>query len=171
MASNFLPNSNYQLPDISSHTRSRFAGRLFRPINARYQYLEGSAIWPLAKCSRIRLISYNYGPLSVSDDINWPSCAHIHMGLDLLATDMFPWFPLSGWNTAEGIHSVRARRQLARHAPTMPPPTPPPPCMLPCNQIPMPFLCPLPPPPELQPKYAIKSFKSSRKYLRRCWEN
>ena len=70
MASNFLPNSNYQLPDISSHTRSRFAGRLFRPINARYQYLEGSAIWPLAKCSRIRLIGYNYGPLSVSDDIN-----------------------------------------------------------------------------------------------------
>ena len=122
MASNFLPNSNYQLPDISSHTRSRFAGRLFRPINARYQYLEGSAIWPLAKCSRIRLISYNSGPSSVSDDINWPSCAHIHMGGGLLTTDMFPWFPLSGWNTAEGIHSVRARRQLARHAPTIPPP-------------------------------------------------
>ena len=126
MASNFLPNSNYQLPDISSHTRSRFAGRLFRPINARYQYLEGSAIWPLAKCSRIRLISYNYGPSSVM--ISTDPVVHISTGrgLGLLTTDMFPWFPLSGWNMAEGIHSVRARRQLARHALPCPHHAPPP---------------------------------------------
>ena len=62
MASNFS-NSNYQISDIQSHQISQRDGRLFCPINARYQNLEGSAIWKVLEniSTSINLIFYNSG--------------------------------------------------------------------------------------------------------------